>query len=313
MRSGRITVIETPFDLGGDHKGAAEGPRVLRGAGLYADLATVSDRVYGIDLAARFSPLLRYELEVRPYCRPSSPMKHSVSVAEVVNLLDSAVSDELEMGNRVLSIGGDHSIAAGSLAAVRCHFGARVGLIWIDAHMDAHTTQTTPTGNTHGMPLAALLGHGSYRLVRKEARGGCFWKPEQVLLVGVSSYEEGEEKLLRAGFDTPVRIITMNEFVENGRSLPWLFYQFGMFGRDFDYLAATLDMDGVNWRFAPHVQYQNPNGFTDQEILNLGGWCASTGKVVFGEIVEVIARLNSSSYRTAKLAVELAVALMRQK
>ena len=125
-----------------------------------------------------------------------------------------SIEETLKNKDFPIVMGGDHSVAAGTWAAVARHLKAKekLGLIWIDAHMDAHTMETTPSKAYYGMPLAALLGHGDFSLVNVLAKGPIL-SPQHVCLIGVRSYEEGEENLLKR---LVVRIFYIEEIEKRG-------------------------------------------------------------------------------------------------
>src|SRR5699024_5014909 len=117
--------------------------------------------------------------------------------------LKKAVSTEIGRGNFPLVLGGDHSLGIGSISGVLEHY-KNLGLIWFDAHGDANTMETTPSGNIHGMPLAVALGHGYEKLT--EIFNHHHIKPENLVLIGIRDLDEGEKKLFR---DLNIKVYTM--------------------------------------------------------------------------------------------------------
>lgn len=190
-----LQIIGVASGHGAPDRGCASGPDALQDAGLLAQLA-----LRGIDAHWRntLRPQAGSELaEVRAIC----------------SVLAGQVETILEEGACPLVLGGDHSCAIGTWKGVMQARGTQQpsGLIWIDAHMDAHTAHTSPSGALHGMPLACLLGHGAAELT--EISGGVCLDPRHVCLIGVRSFEVGEAALLTA---LGVRIFYMEELTRRG-------------------------------------------------------------------------------------------------
>lgn len=176
----------------------------------------------------------------------------------------SSVEEELNKGHFPAVIGGDHSIAVGTWAGVVQHYKApqKFGLIWIDAHMDAHTMETTPSKAFHGMPLAALFGYGEASLVDLLEQGPIL-NPQHVCLIGVRSYEEGEEKLLK---HLGVRIYYMEEIQERGFKVV-LQEALKKVKKGTQGFGLSIDLDGFDPQDAPGVGTPEPYGLRAQQIL----------------------------------------------
>lgn len=161
-------------------------------------------------------------------------------------------------------IGGDHVVATATWAGVTHSLGAqeKFGLIWVDAHMDAHTMETTPSQAYHGMPLAVLLGHGESSLVNLLAKGPVL-RPEHVCLIGVRSYEEGEEALLKR---LGVRIYFMEEVNERGFEAV-LQEALKIVKTGTEGFGLSIDLDGFDPQDAPGVGTPEPHGLRTQEVL----------------------------------------------
>jgi arginase len=161
-------------------------------------------------------------------------------------------------------IGGDHVVAAGTWAGVTHSLGAqeKFGLIWMDAHMDAHTMETTPSQAYHGMPLAILLGHGESSLVNLLDKGPIL-RPEHVCLIGIRSYEEGEAALLKR---LGVRIFFMEEVHERGFEAV-LQEALKIVKTGTEGFGLSIDLDGFDPQDAPGVGTPEPHGLRAQEVL----------------------------------------------
>lgn len=196
-----IDVIGVASGQGAADHGCQDGPEVLRTLGFLRDLdvphgvCTWRDIVHAAE-----------EPDAEPLWQ----------VAVIAQAVADRVAASLHRGHFPLVIGGDHSCAVGTWSAVQANLRerGRLGLIWIDAHMDSHTFRTSPSRALHGMPLACLLGHGDERLTRIAGPAPKLL-PEDICLIGVRSFEWGEAALLK---NLGVRIYFMNEVQERGIS-----------------------------------------------------------------------------------------------
>lgn len=192
-------VIGVASGYGAGDPACQDGPAVLQALRFLADLEESSDRI-------------RWDQPVRIVDSwPADPIE---AVADIGRQLADRVGQHLQNGNFPLVVGGDHSCAIGSWSGVKRILGgqARLGLIWIDAHMDSHTFSSSPSLNIHGMPLACLLGYGDRRLTGI-AGAGAKLLPEDVCLIGVRSFESEEAALLKK---LGVRIFFMDEIRQRG-------------------------------------------------------------------------------------------------
>ncbi|MBY0501168.1 MAG: arginase [Alphaproteobacteria bacterium] len=185
-------------------------------------------------------------------------------IEDICGRLASSVEEVLNKGHFPAVIGGDHSMAVGTWASVARHYKAfeKFGLIWIDAHMDAHTMETTPSKAFHGMPLAALLGYGEAPLVELLEKSPVL-NPQHICLIGVRSYEEGEDKLLK---QLGVRIYFMKEVQERGFQVVLQealeIVKKGTIG-----FGLSIDLDGFDPEDAPGVGTPESDGLRVQDVL----------------------------------------------
>jgi arginase len=185
------------------------------------------------------------------------------AVARLCNRLATRVEHSVAHGRKFVVFGGDHSCAIGTWSGA--HNGlpldARLGLIWFDAHMDAHTPATTPSGRLHGMPLACLMGHGPEELTRIARRGPALL-PHNLCLIGVRSYEEGERALLsRLG----VRVIMMDEVRRRGLSAVTK-EALAIARRDTGGIGISVDLDVLDPNEAPGVGSRVAGGLEGMEL-----------------------------------------------
>src|ERR1700694_1052580 len=187
----KVRIIGVPMDLGASRRGVDMGPSALRVAGLQARIKQLGHQVEDIG-----------NISVKQPEEMSYGEKRAKYLAEIADACkDLAVMVEKSLDENMLPVvlGGDHSIAAGSLSGVAAYFKKKekkVGLIWLDAHGDINTPESSPSGNVHGMPLAALLGFGASELT-SIAGASPKVDPGHVALVGVRSLDSGEKKRLK--------------------------------------------------------------------------------------------------------------------
>jgi arginase len=293
--SGRqIEIIGAPLDLGQLRRGVDMGPSALRVAGLATKLEalgySVTDRgnvaVPVAEIADRGDDRARF----------------LNAIAKSDELVAGYVSEALERHAIPLVVGGDHSVAAGTVAGVAQHFraqGQSIGLIWIDAHSDINTPQTSNSGNVHGMPLAALLGMGPEALSHLLG-----WSPkvlaQHTTLVGIRDVDPGErENIRRAG----VTVFTMRDIDELGlRAVMEKAIYIASAGTAGYHVS--MDMDWVDPEEAPGVGTPVPGGATYREAHLAMEILADHGGILSFELVEVNPILDERN-RTADLATEL--------
>lgn len=291
-----IHLLGVPLDLGGGRRGVDMGPSAIRIAGLGERLAalgcTVSDRG---DLAVP-----------TPETRDAGdPQKRYIrEIARVCHRLYAQVSTSLGAGALPIVLGGDHSLAVGSVAATAdaaTARGQRVGLIWVDAHGDMNTPATTSSGNVHGMPLAALLGPEPTELARI-GQPGPKVQPEHTVLIGIRNLDDLEKQRIR---DSGVHVFTMNDIDRHGMAAI----------TERALAAATTGTDGIHVSFdldvcdpsiAPGVGTPVKGGLNYREAHLLMELVADTGALRALDLVEVNPILDVQN-QTAVLATELAL------
>ncbi|NOU94487.1 arginase [Paenibacillus sp. LMG 31456] len=296
----RISIIGVPLDLGAGRSGACMGPSAIRCAGVVERLEQIGCFVVDEgDLAVKNC----YASSAQ---QPKSKLKHLDEIVKVNGELSTKIYEAVTAGYFPLVLGGDHSIAIGTLAGLR-RMGGEYGLIWFDAHTDVNTAETTPTGNIHGMSLAVALGYGDPRLT---AIGGgiAFFKPEHTVIVGARSIDPGERKFLKK---LGVRVFTTRDIERLGiakvieRAL-----EIAAGGTDGIHLS--LDLDGLDPRDAPGVSTPVPGGLSFRESLLAMELIFDAGVAVSAEFVEVNPTLDLRN-KTARVAVDLIGALFGEK
>jgi len=205
------------------------------------------------------------------------------AVAAFNQRLAKHVSDRLQAKEKICVLGGDHSIAIGTWSGAydALHQQGEMGLIWVDAHMDSHTPQTSETGRIHGMPLATLLGHGYSSLTTLLHQAPKF-KPENVCLIGVRSYERGEADFLK---NLKVKVYFMDEVRERGLKAVWDDAVKHVNHHTMGY-GISLDLDAIDPTDAPGVDVPEPNGIQVDALRPMLARSFADPRLILAEIVE---------------------------
>ncbi|HET7366224.1 MAG TPA: arginase [Burkholderiales bacterium] len=281
----QVEIIGAAWGLGGPEPGCAQAPEALT--------PLLAAALEGAGVPVRGGPILR---------PASSERRKQAAVAKLCGLLASAVAQSLRQGRLPCVLGGDHSCAGGTWTGVARATKGALGLVWVDAHMDAHTPKTSHTGRLHGMPLAWLLGQDDDPLYGL-ATG--VLEPENVALIGVRSYEpEERERLERLG----VRVIYMSEIAERGIDAV-LDEAFAIAKRGTAAFGVSVDLDVVTPQEAPAVGTPVPGGVSGAELSRALARIGGRPDLAAVELVEYSPRLDPGG-RTARIAVEIARAAL---
>lgn len=293
-RRKHASLVSVHMDLGAGRRGVDMGPSAIRTAGVADALSTMGWRVVesgavGVNAPERTrvgSKRMRYYKEVLDVCKA---------------LRDETI-EVLENRSLPVILGGDHSIAMGSVSGVAKHFRRskqKVGLLWIDAHTDMNLPGTTPSGNIHGMPLSHLIGEGDPKLRGLVGRGRAV-DPEHVALLGIRSVDRHEREVVH---ESGVRAYTMHEIDERGIAVcveeALERVTSGTAGFHLSY-----DLDGVDPRHAPGVGTPVPGGLTYREAHYICEAVAQSRKLLSLDMVELNPTLDVAN-QTGRLAVEL--------
>ena len=290
----RVAILGVPLNFGGSLAGVELGPVALR-------IARLGDRIARLGYDVRDLG----DLRIMPPARAASPddrAKYLREISAVCEEVAAEVRSILRASEFPIILGGDHSIAAGSVAGVASFFHEQdkaLGLIWLDAHADMNTPETTPTGNVHGMPLAALFGHGARELTHVAGYAPKL-DPRFCAHVGARDVDPGERELIRR---LGVRFFTMREIDERGMSACM---------DDAIRIAAqapagyhvTLDVDVLDPNDAPGSGTVVRGGLTYREAHLAMEKIAEAGGMRALEVVEINTVLDVNN-KTAELGVEL--------
>jgi arginase len=299
----KIRIIGVPMDLGQSRRGVDMGPSALRVAGLLARLKQLGHQVDDIGNVSVKQPEEQHFGEKHA--------KYLREIAETCRGLAEITEHSLEEGFFPLVLGGDHSLAAGSGSGIASFFRKkekRVGYIWLDAHGDINTPDGSPSGNVHGMPLAALIGHGPPDLVDL-----CGFRPKieprNVVLVGVRELDAKERRLIK---DSGVHVFTMRDVDERG--MREVMADAIRIATDDDSAGAvvSLDLDFVDPSDAPGVGTPVRGGVTYREAHLALEMIADSETMVSLEVVEINPVIDEHN-KTALLAVELILSGLGKK
>lgn len=289
-----IHIVGVPMDLGAGRRGVDMGPSAIRIAGIGGRLKDLGCRVIDEgDLSIR----------TQEEQRVSDPRaKYLPEITRACGVLARKVEAVLRRGHFPVVLGGDHSIAIGTVSGVAAHARKKkkkVGVFWVDAHGDFNTPESSPTGNIHGMPLAVCVGLGP-RPLRNIA--GAFRKvdPQNVAIIGLRNVDQGERlNLKRQG----VNIFTMEDIDKYGihRAMK---QALARVAKNVDYLHVSFDLDSVDPVYAPGVGTPVKGGLDYREAHLIMEMLAESKKMTSLELVEVNPILDSRN-QSAEFAVEL--------
>lgn len=287
----KIDIIGVPVDLGAGRRGVDMGPSAIRYAhlnqGLEALGYTVEDRG-------------NVDVPIAERCAITEPkLKYIDCILPMARRVAGAVATSIQDGSFPLVLGGDHSLSLGSIRGAARH--RKLGVLWVDAHADFNTPETTPSGNIHGMPLAALCGLGDPRLAHLWGGGEAVLDPHRVAVIGARDLDPGEKRNLR---EAGVMVMSMEQ-VDRLGMFAALEKALERITRDVDGIYLSFDMDALDPRHAPGVGTPVTGGLTYREAHLACELAAETGKLVGMDLVEVNPILDTQN-QTALLAVDFA-------
>lgn len=296
----KIDLIGVPLDFGAGRRGVDMGPSAIRYAGLRQGLESLGHEVN--DTGNVFVP-------VNETVDAGNPrLKYLDPIVNVCRDLAERVDRSIAAGHMPVVLGGDHSLGLGSvMGAAR---GRKLGLLWIDAHADFNTDETTPSGNIHGMPLSALCGIGAHplRTLNGADHDRAKINPRNVAIVGARDLDDPEKVLLR---DAGVSVFSIEAIDRHGIH-DVMCRAINVASRDTDGIYLSLDLDSVDPRYAPGVGTPVPGGLTFREAHLAVELAAESGRMVGIDVVEVNPILDERN-TTAQLAVRLALSALGKR
>lgn len=293
-----IGLTSVKLDLGAPQRGAAAGPAALRDAGIVGVLEALGHEV-----------VAQHEIAQDDAAGPdlASEARRLAAVASVCTRLADTVERALPAGQFPLILGGDHSLSMGSVAGLVRHYrpqGKALGVLWVDAHPDMNTPETSPSGNLHGMPLAVLLGHGLDALTRISGAAPAL-APSNVVIFGVREIDADEERLVqRSG----ARVFRRAEIAQRGVDICLAEALDRLRGADAG-IHLSFDLDACDPALAPGVTTPVQDGLDPREALAICEHLGRSGRLSSMEIVELNPAMDAGN-RTAELAARLVEAAL---
>jgi arginase len=297
-----VNIIGFPMDLGADRRGVDMGPSALRIADLQAKLEQLGYKT--TDSGDIFIQIMEKQRITNP------KLKYLNEILKTSAILSRKVEKVLDQGHFPLCLGGDHSMAIGTIAGIASHCRKnklKLGVIWIDAHADMNTDETSPSGNIHGMPLAASLGVGNEKLVNLMGFAPKV-KPENCALIGIRSIDHLEKKIINK---LKVPVYTMSDIDKLGihRIIVRVLKQFR---EKVDHIHISFDVDSVDPTVAPGVGTPVPGGLSYREAHLLMESIAECGCMSSLEVAEVNPILDDKN-KSAVFTTDVIASSMGQR
>ncbi len=281
------------MDLGGGHRGVDMGPSAVRIAGVRKAVER---------MGYTFKDHGNVSVEAPQTREPLDPKARFLDeIADCCARLAKEVEERMDAGDFPVVVGGDHSIAIGTVSGISSHYhqkGEKIGLIWFDAHGDMNTPESSESGNIHGMPLAALLGYGPGSLTRLGRRFPAV-DVENAVLIGVRSLDQGEKEMVRK---SGIRCYTMKEVDQFGIHQV-MKESIEIASRGTAGFHLSFDLDGTDPSVAPGVGTPVPGGISYREAHTVLELAAETGRLVGLEMTEINPILDDRN-KTATVTVE---------
>ncbi len=299
-----VHILEVPLDYGGRRHGSDMGPSAIRLAGIRSKIESLGHKVISDNDPVHTVPQEYAEIGDNPKAKYLKPIVESCT--EMAERVESIVNN----GEFPLILGGDHSIVMGSLAGLSAAYkkdNKRLGVLYVDAHGDFNTPETSPTGNIHGECLAASAGYGIEELVNLYYEGAKV-DPHNICYVGCRDLDENEKKLMH---EAGVTVFTMSDIDRHGFSEVVKRVKL-FFKTHCDVVHISFDMDSLDPSIAPGTGVPVPGGMVYREGLLLMEEMNSLNMVGSMEIVEVNPILDVRN-DTAAMAVALAARLLGEK
>lgn len=294
----QVDIIGVPIDLGADRRGVDMGPSAIRYAHLQQKLEELG---YAVQDEGNV------EVPIAEMCSITNPkLKYIDCIIPMSRRVAGAVATSVQAGRFPLVLGGDHSLSIGSVrGAAR---SKKIGVIWVDAHADFNTAETTPSGNIHGMSLAILAGQGDKSLVQLWDEPFPVIDPHKIAIIGARDLDAGEKvNLQNAG-----AMVMSMEQVDRFGMVTVVEKAIEHISRDVDGIFLSLDLDALDPRHAPGVGTPVPAGLTQREAHLACELIAETGKLIGMDLVEVNPILDIQN-QTASLAVEFALSALGRR
>ena len=294
-----ITVVGVPLGYGQSRRGVDMGPSAIRYAGAIKRLEAIGHTLKD-EGDIQVSAIERTD-------RENTNLKNLEEVVSATTELAEKVAAIVEKGEFPLVLGGDHSIAIGTIAGLTSKY-KNLGVIWYDAHADMNTAETSPSGNIHGMPLAVTMGLGHERLVNIY-KDGQKVKPENIVIIGARSVDPGERTLIK---EKGVKVFSMHEIDRDGMTSVMNDAIEYLKSKNVDGVHLSLDLDGLDPIYTPGVGTPVQGGISYRESHLAMEMLEDAGIITSAEFVEVNPILDEKN-KTGEVAVELMGSLFGEK
>lgn len=292
---GNISVLGVPLDLGKDASGTELAPVYIRNSGLkkmceeiglsYKDLGDIecADKIV--------SPI------------GDIKVKYLDEIVRVVEESAKIVKNEIEAGNKMLVLGGDHSISIGNISGASVACEGDLGVVWIDAHGDMMTHENTLSGNIHGMPSSAIMGLGHKKLT-DVLKPGAKIKTENIIYIGLKDLDQAEVDLIR---EKKLNAFTIMDIARYG--LDPIMNSLSDLKKRVGNIWVSLDVDAIDSLYSPATPMATPDGLSGREIFCLTKFIGKMDNLVGMDIVEVAPEMDENG-KTGKLLMELTANLL---
>ncbi len=288
ISDGKISILSIPLDIGSDNTDMADAPEYFLELGLKEALESVG-----------FETTILPEISGSKNSAGENKKTKEDDLNDIIEIsrkVNEIVKEEVSKQNKVLAIGGDHSIAIGTISGASEALAGNLGVIWIDAHGDINTHETSLTGNVHGMASAVVLGFGEKNLTNLVKNK---IKTENILFIGLKDLDKAEIELIRR---EKITAITIMDILEDGFAL--IVKNIELLKKRVDNIWISLDVDVIDERFAPASAMASSSGLSHREITNLLAYIGKSCKVIGMDVVEVTPAKDINN-KTGKLCIEL--------
>jgi len=287
----KVSLIGIPLDLGAENLGVDVAPKVLRDLKILQKLQNV-----GLDIKDQGN------IEINPREKlliGNKKLKYAEEIIRVSEIAAKKVDEQISSSKKVLAVGGDHSISLGTISGASSALKGDLGVVYLDTHGDINTEEITPSGNIHGMHVSAVLGIGNQRLTSVYGKGAKI-KKENIILAGGNDFDLEEEKLIKK---EKIKTFTLLDLLASGMGP--LFKMINDLNKNVKNIWISLDLDVIDYVYAPGVGIPNTGGLTYREISAIAKFIGKNCNVVGMDLVEYNP-LKDIDSKTAELSIELA-------
>ncbi|MBU2632502.1 arginase [Patescibacteria group bacterium] len=291
----KISLLGIPLDLGAENLGVDLSPFALRELGMVNKLKNAGLNVFDVgDIKVGVKKNLRIG---------NKKIKYADEIVRVSELSAKKVEEIIRSKNKALAIGGDHSISLGTISGASVALDGNLGVIYLDTHADINTKESTLSGNIHGMHVSAVLGMGSKKFIDIYKKGAKV-KKENIILAGGKDFDEFEKDLIK---EQKIKSFEIIDLLSGG--MGQLFELIKDLNSKVKNIWVSLDLDVIDYVYAPGVGIPNTGGLTYREISTIAKFIGENCNVVGMDLVEYN-NFKDENYKTAELAIELSAKIL---